>query len=442
MKCNKVIAVCLVLLMSIAFFSACGSKDNNTQPADTSNTTDNSTTTDLADSETNDTDTEHKPKDKYDWHPDLEPEPDAKLLLWESQGGEEEFTLAAMKRFNEIYPNIQLEFAPIGQTDSAAQLELDGPNGNGADVFAMAHDHLGRVIEAGLVLENDALSKDVYETNIINATSIGGKWYGYPTAVETYLMFYNKELVDTPPTTFQEVFDFAKTFNDPANNKFAFMFDVDDSYYTYAFLSAYGADLFGPKGDDPNQLGLDTQEAVDAMKFYQSIRDIYDVNAEDASLDMAVSSFTNDNCAFIITGPWTADTLRDAGCNFGIAPIPAVAEGKNPKPFSGVRANYINAYTKYPNASKILAAFLSSKEMIQLRIEMIDKVSPRKDIVPDNEFNKAIYDQFLSSHPMPSIPEMAAYWNAMAGCYANIWNGEDVVTELEGAAQAMRNAME
>jgi hypothetical protein len=33
---------------------------------------------------------------------------------------------------------------------------------------------------------------------------------------------------------------------------------------------------------------------------------------------------------------------------------------------------------------------------------------------------------------------MAAYWTTMGSTYANIWNGNDVKTEVEAAAASMR----
>ena len=39
--------------------------------------------------------------------------------------------------------------------------------------------------------------------------------------------------------------------------------------------------------------------------------------------------------------------------------------------------------------------------------------------------------------PMPSIPQMGAYWDAMGNASKNIWDGADVKKELDAANAAI-----
>ncbi|MGB4141765.1 MAG: maltose ABC transporter substrate-binding protein, partial [Limnochordia bacterium] len=39
--------------------------------------------------------------------------------------------------------------------------------------------------------------------------------------------------------------------------------------------------------------------------------------------------------------------------------------------------------------------------------------------------------------PMPSIPQMGAYWDAMNAASANIWDGADIQAELDAANVAI-----
>ena len=84
------------------------------------------------------------------------------------------------------------------------KLKTDGPAGLGADVFHAPHDHVGNMVSAGSILEN--MVADEYKENFmeaaINGTSYtddgGSNLYGFPIAIETYALYYNKDLVDTP----------------------------------------------------------------------------------------------------------------------------------------------------------------------------------------------------------------------------------------------------
>ena len=45
--------------------------------------------------------------------------------------------------------------------------------------------------------------------------------------------------------------------------------------------------------------------------------------------------------------------------------------------------------------------------------------------------------QLEYAFPMPSIPEMGMYWEAMNNASKNIWNGSDVQAELDACNAAI-----
>ena len=372
--------------------------------------------------------------------PVLVPEEGASLLVWEDFGTLEDFIAYAIGEFNKIYPDITVTSEPVGPVDATPRMELDGPTGLGADVFAAPHDHLGRLVSGGIVLENDVTVPDEFLDAAIAGTSYDGILYGYPTAIETYALFYNKDIIDTPAQSFDEIVEFAGTFNDPSSNKFGLMWDVANAYFDYIFTGGYGADLFGPTGDDRDSLGFDTQAGIDGLTYFQSLREIYDVDAADANYDAMMASFKEGNAAYIINGPWAIQECIDAGVNFGVVEFPLLPNGNHPVTFSGIRAVYVSAFTKYPNAAKLFAEFVSSPEMLEKRYELSAQIPPRKGMTIEDEYSAAILAQAAYAVPMPSIPEMATYWTTMAATLANIWNGNDVTTEVEAAAVSMREA--
>lgn len=371
---------------------------------------------------------------------ELVPEAGASLIVWESEGPEKDFVEYAIDEFNKKYPDVSIEYQPVGHTDSTDKIELDGPNGEGADVFAAPHDKLGRLVTAGLVLENNLLSSDEFVEAAVKATTYDGKMYGYPTGIETYALFYNKDIVDTPVKTFEEIVEFSKTFNDPSSNRFALMWEAANAYYNYCFLGGYGADLFGPDGTDKNILGFNSQNGIDAMNFFQSLRAVYDVEAADAIWDPMMLGFKEGKAAYMINGPWAIQGLKDENINFGITELPLLPNGEHPKSFSGIRGNYVSSFTEYPNAARLFAAFMSSDEMLKKRFEITSQIPPRKNIEISDELIKSILEQAKYAVPMPSIPEMDSYWPTMGGAFSNIWNGADVESELEAAASAMRES--
>lgn len=435
-KMTKFLSLLLILTMAISLFTGCGKKETTEEVVAPGTTETTATTTEATTTDTTATDT-----DTTEAAPTLVPEDGATLVVWESDGPEKTFVEYAIAEFNKLYPNVTIEYQPVGHTDSTAKIALDGPNGEGADVFAAPHDKLGELVASSLVLENDQLDATQYLDAAVTGATYEGKFYGYPTGIETYALFYNKDIVSTPATTFDEIITFAKTFNDPATNKFALMWDVGNAYFSYIFLGGFDADLFGPKGDDKTTLGFDTQAGIDGMKYYQSVKSIYDVAAADANYDAMMASFKAGNAAYMINGPWAIKDCKDAGINFGVVELPKFPNGNNPKSFSGIRGNYVSSYTKYPNAAKLFAAFMSSKDVLAKRYEITSQIPPMKDITVSDEYNAGILAQAAYAVPMPNIPAMAQFWPAMGGAFANIWNGGDVQAELDAAAKAMKEAI-
>lgn len=366
------------------------------------------------------------------------------LLIWEAEGPELDFIKEAAAKFTELNPHITFRFEGVSHTDAVQKLELDGPTGLGADLFAAPHDKLGQIVVGQLALPLSDVASEVLKANFMPAAQAAvtydGVAYGYPTAIETYALFYNKDLIPEAPKTWDEIVEFAKTYNDVANNKFAMVWEVSAPYYNYIFLSAYGADLFGPEGTDQSKHDINSEAAIKGLTYFQTLKDkMLPVKAEDLSYAFCNGAFTETKtAAMYITGPWSIDGAVKAGINLGIAPIPVLPETANPPAsFSGVRAMFVSAFTEHPEEAKAFAEFLLTPEMQQLRSDVTSTISPNTAVVSENPYFAGIMEQAGFAKPMPSIPAMDGYWSSMGPAFNNIWNGNDVKTELDAAAQVV-----
>ena len=81
-----------------------------------------------------------------------------------------------------------------------------GPAGEGPDLFVGPHDMVGEVVANGVVAPIDlgSISDDIFEVGIAGF-SYGGEVYGFPYATEAIAMYYNADLVDGVPSTWEEV---------------------------------------------------------------------------------------------------------------------------------------------------------------------------------------------------------------------------------------------
>ena len=363
------------------------------------------------------------------------------LTVWESLQGPDEFIRQAADAYSKSHPNVEIKFVNVELGDAAGQIALDGPAGVGPDIFAAPHDKLGELVNGGHILPT--VNADAVKQAVLGACSqaltYDGKMYGYPISAETYALFYNKDLISESdvPKTWDDLAKWTKAFNAKNSGKRGFVMDVGNGYYTILFTTAGGNRLFGTSGTDTSSSYLNTANAVNGMKLFQSLKDVLNVPAADLDTGNCDAAFQGGNAAMHITGPWNIKNFKDAGLNFGVAPLPALPGDKNPaSSFSGTRAMFVSAYSDYPAEAADFAQFLISASMQQLRFDLTGAM-PSIDTPVSNPYIGGFLKQLDYAFPMPSIPEMAKFWETMGNTSKNIWDGADAQTELDACNAAI-----
>lgn len=356
-------------------------------------------------------------------------EKDARLLVWDNGGSDEDWAKAVAEEFTKKY-NIPVEVQVVAQGDAPTKLQTDGPALLGADVFLAPHDRIGSLVSAGLILENfypDEYKRDFMDA-AITGTSIDGVLYGYPTAIDTYALIYNKDLVTKVPETMDELIEQAKAFTDKSKGQYGFMMQVGDFYFLHGFLGGYGGYVFGDKNTNSQDIGLNNEGAVKAGELMQRLRkEVLPLSSADINAAIKESLFIDNKLMFDINGPWAVAALQEGKVNFGVAPLPKLDNGQAPASFSGVRAYYVNSYTKYPEAASLYAKFATSEEMLMKKFEMSGQMPPRTKLldnekIKSDEIIKGFLEQATVSVPMPNIPEMEPVWGAMNNAFTVIWD--------------------
>lgn len=97
---------------------------------------------------------------------------------------------------------------------------------------------------------------------------------------------------------------------------------------------------------------------------------------------------------------------------------------------------FVSAYSDHPEEAHLFASFLVSEEMQKLRFD-ITGAMPAIDVKVDSPYMAGFITQLNYAFPMPSIPQMGAYWEAMGNASKNIWDGADVKKELDACNAAI-----
>ncbi|WP_379160689.1 extracellular solute-binding protein [Paenibacillus sp. sgz5001063] len=437
MELKKLMVLTAAFSMAVSI-TACGSNNNGNNggnAAATNAPADNATATNAATNSGNTAATT-----------DITPEDGASLVVWESKE-ERPFAEEIAKQFTAKY-NVPVKIEEVAPPDQVGKLTQDGPSGLAADVVLIPHDNLGKAASASLLLPNDIFAEQTKADNTeasIVGSSYGGELYGYPRAAETYALYYNKSLVKEAPKTFDDVITFSKTFTDKAKNRYGIMWEVGNMYFNYPFIATTGGYLFGKDGTDKDDIGLNSDAAIEGLKTYVKLKEILPIKSGDINADIKRSLFGSGDVAMDINGPWELAGYKEAlGDKLGIAPVPTI-DGKPAITFSGIKIFGVNAYSQYPNAAKLYAHFASSKDSQLLLNKLIGAVPTNNEALKDAQitgdpFISAFAEQAKNSQPMPSIPEMGNVWSPVNAALPEIWdNNADPKAAMDKAVQQIKD---
>ncbi|QJD83811.1 sugar ABC transporter substrate-binding protein [Cohnella herbarum] len=433
---KRTVGLLALVTMMVFVLSACGGNNNKTDASPSASVASEETASESP-SASNVSATEVA-------EPELKPEDGAKLKIWVDKT-ERTFIDSVLPDFKTKF-GVDVTIEEVNIPNQAEKLETDGPAKLAADVLMLPHDKLSKLVVANLLLPNDLFEEETKASSLetaITASSYDGILYGYPETIETFGLFYNKALVKEVPKTWDEVIAFAKTFNDPANKKYTIAW-LHNLYFNSMFIRPYGGYIFGKDGTDGSDIGLNNDGAVEGMKYYQSLFDIAPIKTTDLTYDIQSELFTSGKLAMTIDGPWSIGAYKGK-VDFGIAPLPDLPGGKKSLSLAGVRSFYVNSYTEYPIAAKMLANFLVSKESALKDFELANIIPANKEANEDPRIKNdpilsGIVEQFKNSTPTPSIPEMNNVWGPTDAAFASIWNGkEDVKATLDKTVQSIKD---
>lgn len=331
---------------------------------------------------------------------------------------------------------------PVDPTDKFQQA---AGAGKGPDIFCWPHDRVGEWAKAGLLtpLRPSARLMAESEEQAWKALSYHGRIWGYPLAIETTGLIYNKALVKTPPATWDEVVALDKQLQ--AQGKHAILWHYAKSFFTWPMLAGAGGVIFGrdARGDfDSTQVGVNTPGAVRAAQVLDGLirNGQMPKGANYAEME---SAFARGEVAMMISGPWAWDNARKARIDIGVAPIPAVIPGQPSQSFVGVLGCMIAAPSKHKDIAK---EFIEHHLMRPEALKVLDADVPlgvpaNKAFYAELSVNPLIAASMTNARhgaPIPNIPEVGRFWTAMDAALEAITNGlQSPKDALDGAAARM-----
>ena len=292
----------------------------------------------------------------------------------------------------------------LDKSDFQAFLQAANSSKGPDIMYGIAHDNMGTFQKANLLapVPSGVIDPAKYVDTSIKAVSYDGKMYGVPMSIETYALFYNTDKVTTVPTTVDDLIAQAQ--------KVGFQYDVNNFYFSYAFLAANGGYVFKDKGNgalDPSDVGLGNDGAVKGLQTIQDLVVKYKFMTADIKGDKAGAAFKDGKTGFYISGPWDVDGFTKAGTKFAVAPLPGMPS------FVGVQAAFVNAKSKNQTEAWDLMKYIQENNSTVIKAgNRIPALSSELDKpeYKDNKITAAFVAQAKNGQPMPNIPEMQAVW--------------------------------
>lgn len=348
--------------------------------------------------------------------------------------------------------DVKIKLVEKDMFDQLESLALDGPAGKGPDVMMAAYDRIGALGQQGHLAEVKLGNESAYDETDKAQVTYDGKIYGEPAVIETLVLYYNKDLVDTAPATFKDLENLSKdsrfAFESEAGKNTGFLAKWTDFYYSYGLIAGYGGYVFGDDGTDPSDIGLNNAGAVEGISYATDwFQNVWPKGMQDikSAGDFASQQFMSNKTAAIIDGPWQAQTYKENNINYGVAKIPTLNNGQPYQPFGGGKGWVVSNYAKNKDLSQKWLDYVTNQENQEKFFEMVNEIPANQQAretakAKNDELTTAVIEQYETAQVMPNIPEMGEVWTGAENLMFDAASGSK--TPKESADEAVKTISE
>ncbi|HAL92695.1 MAG TPA: maltose/maltodextrin ABC transporter substrate-binding protein MalE [Verrucomicrobia bacterium] len=332
---------------------------------------------------------------------------------------------------------------PEGATDKFFHA---AKSGKGPDIMIWAHDRLGEWADTGLLLPIDpdpAFTRRIFP-KALEAFTHRGRLWGYPLAMESTGLLYNKALISEEqiPANLTDCAALVPTLQ--AKGAAPIMWDYNNAYFTFGILASGGGYVFGKRPDgsyDIGDIGVDHPAAVAAMEAVVGLIQAK-VLPSSLSYSVAEAQMNQGKLAMFISGPFAWENLKKSGIDFGVTTIPGI-HGQPGRPFVGVVGAVFNRSS--PNLD-LAQEFLEHYLVTPTGLDAMDRHVPLGVPALIASYEAMAADPHIAGSMknieagllMPNIPQMGVFWSAMESALSTITSLRATPQEaLDNARQRM-----
>jgi maltose-binding protein MalE len=363
-------------------------------------------------------------------------EPAGKLTIWADD------TRAPILQdlADEVLAAYNLELVVELKSAIRDDFQVAAPLGEGPDIIVVPHDQAGALVSNGLLAEIDLGDKKADFSQVaLDACTLDGKLYCMPYATENIALFYNTDLIKTPPATWDELVAAGEALK--AEGKVDYIMAVaGGTYDVYPLYSSLGGYIFGKDASgnwNPEDLGIDSPGMIAGVQWMADHVANGDLPADwDWANNHAL--FETGKAPFIMAGPWALSRIRESGVPYAIASFP-----NDGFPLAGTQGFFINAQSENVLlAQAFLNEFIATEDIMYKLYEVGQRPPaylPALAKVDDADL-KAMAVAGENAVIMPAIPAMGSVWGAWGDAITlSARDGkQDVPTAMKEGADKIR----
>lgn len=334
---------------------------------------------------------------------------------------------------------------------------LDLAQANDADVGVLAEARAIAPIGAYLDDPRHTDPKTFDPKDIAFTYSYRGQTYAVPFDVSTHFLYYRRDLVRTPPATWDEYFEEAKRWTRRYQEKSPTLFGAsftalagsEQPKVFYSIMWSMGGFLI----DEQGRVGVDSPGAVAAAEFYAKLRDAKVIPPDIASWGFSNVKDALETGAVAMAAPyWNAaypmiksgkSPLRD---QIALALVPGVRKPDGSiyrTPFQQGKVLLLNAASKRKDHAWAFYRYLTSKEGMRIMTQAGGTPS-RYSLLRDPSLQPREYHELMEASLKiakgdPAPPFYLKQHEAMNTALSNIVAGKgEVKASLTHAAETIR----
>lgn len=318
-----------------------------------------------------------------------------------SYGGNDHFSI--FKRnvalFEQANPDIEVKLKQLpASTDSQHdyyKLLLSSDTDN-IDVFFADTIWTAEFASYGLALPIDkyftANMQQKFLPKSVETCTYNGRVYAVPGRADIPLLYYRKDIIPNPPSTYEELMDMSKKYKNIPRIKYGYLFQG----YSYEGIVCNALEFIWNHGGDVIKDGksvIDSPEAINGLQEFVNVANS-DISPEFLNFqeDDGLMAFQDGSALFMRNWFYIYHQLGSENSKVkdkvGIAPLPLEHSGKNSITALGGWNYMINKKCKNPDAAWKFIQWMTSYDS-QLEDTVIAGEFPtRKDIYDNTTGNK------------------------------------------------------